>query len=292
MPTVSIGIPVYNGELLLPSAIQCFLEQSYTDFELLISDNCSSDRTVSISREFAAKDSRIKVISQPRNIGAAENFNALVRMATGKYFKYASCNDLVGADMLRHCVAVLDRDPGVVIAYCRTRLIDEAGQVIEDYDDRMHLMSDNPYERFRDYLKLVRLNNVEQGLIRADALAKTPLVRGIVSGDNYLMAEMAILGKFFEVPEFQFYRRMGARSASKFKTPAELAAMLDPGKKALLWQSWKGFATLLGAVERASVSAHDKRRMRMLVLSLARHDLRGLFGDFAEAAKYSLSISR
>ena len=74
-PLVSIGLPVYNGENFVAEAIQCVLSQTFSDWELIISDNASTDRTVHICREFAAKDARIRVHQNKQNMGVCPNFN-------------------------------------------------------------------------------------------------------------------------------------------------------------------------------------------------------------------------
>ena len=78
MPRLSVGLPVYNGEGYLAESLEALLGQSYEDFELIISDNASTDGTADICRRYAKQDSRIRYIRQPRNIGCAPNHNYLV----------------------------------------------------------------------------------------------------------------------------------------------------------------------------------------------------------------------
>ena len=85
---VSIGLPVYNGEKYLEQALISILSQTYTDFELIISDNASTDRTQAICREYAAKDPRIRYYCNEENLGAAPNHNRVFELASGEYFKW------------------------------------------------------------------------------------------------------------------------------------------------------------------------------------------------------------
>ena len=94
-PLVSIGLPVYNGENFVADAIRCVLSQTFTDWELIISDNASSDRTLSICQEFAAKDSRIRIYQNKRNMGFAPNYNHVFHVSRGRYFKWIAHDDLV-----------------------------------------------------------------------------------------------------------------------------------------------------------------------------------------------------
>ena len=115
-PKVSIGLPVFNGEKFLPKTLDSLLNQTYKDFELVISDNASTDNTEAICREYAAKDERIRYYRNTENIGMPENFERAFRLSTGEYFKWAMADDLCMPEFLTRCVDVLNNDPNVVIA--------------------------------------------------------------------------------------------------------------------------------------------------------------------------------
>ena len=92
-PLLSIGMPVYNGELFLCEAIDSLLSQSYKDFELIISDNASSDNTEVICLNYQKEDKRVRYIKQPKNIGALPNFQFVLNEAKCEYFMWAACDD-------------------------------------------------------------------------------------------------------------------------------------------------------------------------------------------------------
>jgi glycosyltransferase involved in cell wall biosynthesis len=92
-PEVSIGMPVYNGENFIREALDSLLAQTFTDFELIISDNASTDGTEAICREYASHDSRIRYVRQNENRGACANFQFVLDEAIGKYFMWAACDD-------------------------------------------------------------------------------------------------------------------------------------------------------------------------------------------------------
>src|SRR5262245_57216615 len=94
VPRVSIGLPVYNGAKYLAEAIDSLLEQTFSDFELIISDNGSTDATPAICEEYAAKDGRIRFLRQEINRGLAWNWNCVLEESRGAYFKWAACDDL------------------------------------------------------------------------------------------------------------------------------------------------------------------------------------------------------
>ena len=99
-PRVSIGMPVYNGEKYLEEAIQSILAQTYSDFELVISDNASTDKTQEICLEYAARDSRVRYHRNEKNLGAAPNYNRTFELSTGQYFKWADYDDLLAEEFL------------------------------------------------------------------------------------------------------------------------------------------------------------------------------------------------
>ena len=105
MARVSIGLPVFNGENFLESAIRSVLEQSFDDLELVISDNASTDRTETIARDFAASDRRVRYHRNARNLGAAPNYNRTVELATGALFKWLSHDDRLLPGYLEATVA-------------------------------------------------------------------------------------------------------------------------------------------------------------------------------------------
>ena len=109
-PLVSIGLPVFNGEPYLTQAIQSILNQTYRNFELIIYDNDSSDRTAEICREFAARDARIRYFRNATNLGAARNFNLTVERASGEYFKWVAADDWIAPEFLAMSVKALQRE--------------------------------------------------------------------------------------------------------------------------------------------------------------------------------------
>jgi glycosyltransferase involved in cell wall biosynthesis len=123
-------MPVCNGQDTLEDAINAILAQTFADFELIISDCASSDRTEVICQSYAARDRRIRYVRNPVPIGAAGSYNRLVDLARGAYFKWVAHDDLIEPDYLEQCVAALDSDPGIVLAYARSQWIDARGNVV------------------------------------------------------------------------------------------------------------------------------------------------------------------
>lgn len=278
-PVVSIGMPAYNSERWIRCALDAFLAQTFKDFELIVADNCSTDRTYEICREYAARDRRIRVIRNERNVGAPENFNIVFRHSRGRYFKWASSNDLCAPEFLERCVDVLESRPDVVLCYGKTQIINEHGHVTAQYDDDLHLMDDDPVVRYQSYLERVRLNNVEQGLIRAADLAQTKLQQDFPSSDVVLMSELALRGKFFEHPEYLFCRRMAPKAATKLATETERAELLRPGSLRIRAGGWSQVVAHLSILRRVPLTFAQRLRLARYVLKLAFWQLNGLTAD-------------
>nr|MDJ0569288.1 glycosyltransferase family 2 protein [Pleurocapsa sp. MO_192.B19] len=124
-PLVSIGMPVYNGERYLENALNSILAQTFRDFELIISDNGSTDKTEEICRQYANVDRRIRYFRNEQNLGAGWNFDRVAQLATGKYFKWACHDDLCALEFLQRCIEILEQAPNIVLAYPKTLIIDE-----------------------------------------------------------------------------------------------------------------------------------------------------------------------
>lgn len=232
LPTVSIGMPVYNAERYLEAALASLLDQTFEDFELIISDNASTDRTPQICEASAAADGRVRYHRNPENLGIVGNYNAVVRRARGRSFKFASSNDLCHPTLLEKCVAVLERRPDVVLCYPRTVLFSDETGYREEYDDGMDLQEEDPCVRFRRCRMGMRLNNVMNGVVRTEALRRTGLMGEFLGSDVPMIVVLTLYGKFVELPEFLFFRRMEPAAATSLKNREEKLeywGLKDPG---------------------------------------------------------------
>lgn len=214
-PKVSIGLPVYNGENYLREAVDSVLAQTLTDWELIISDNCSTDATASIAKDYAARDSRIRYHRNLENIGATGNHNQTVKMARGKYFRFYAHDDVILPQYLEKCVAVLEQNPEIVSCHSKTMIMDKTGKDIKP--DPWHLRTDspNPLIRFHDIVWVHHHVFLIYGLIRRELLLQTPVFGPFSSSDQVLMAELSLYGRFHTVPELlSRSRRHSAQSVA------------------------------------------------------------------------------
>ena len=209
-PRLSIGVPVYNGERYVARTLESMLRQTFPDFELIIADNASTDRTEAICRECAARDPRVRYERADSNLGIVRNFNRCVTLARGELFHWHAADDLAEPTLLEKCVAALDADPSVVLAFARTMLIDETDRPIGSREYDVDADHPDPAERFRRVITLDHHKHCAQevyGVIRREALLRTPLYEPIVRTDSILLARLALLGRFRAIDEPLFLNR-------------------------------------------------------------------------------------
>ena len=284
-PKVSIGIPVYNGERFLSRALDSLLAQTFRDFELVIADNASSDGTADICRSYANDDERIQYVHNRENYGAIWNFNNVFRLTCGSYFKWAAYDDVCEPEFLSRCVQALDEDPAIVLVCPRVDGIDEDGRPVPLVSRRGHGLdlttgmnlsvdpdlspaSPDPVLRWRFMMRYLWWTPHLYGLIRADALARTKLHPVHYNGDHILLAELALLGRFTEIPEELLHLRLHADRTSRTAGAGGRVAAARPelaGKGA--WVSVRGalayperFVAHVASIHRAPLTALQRLR--------------------------------
>lgn len=208
-PIVSVGLPVFDGERYLNQTINSILDQTFTDFELIIIDNASTDGTHEICRSYVDQDSRIQYHRNQENLGAAPNFNRAFELSSGRYFKWAAYDDLLAPSFLSRCVDVLDQYKDVVLCYSRANLIDENSFNISSYDPEPEASEGKPHKRFRNLLFMnTRWAGVLTfGLLRREIVRKTAKIGSYAGSDEVFVAELALHGHFIEIPERLFFLR-------------------------------------------------------------------------------------
>ena len=215
---LSIGIPVHNGAEFLGETIESYLGQTFSDFELIISDNASTDNTETIAHRYAARDSRVRYVRNAVNIGANQNFNQVFALGNAEYFKWAASDDLCKPEFLARCIEELEADPSVVLACTNTLFFDANGLRPDLTDPGWNLRSDSAVERLRYAMFANHWVNSLAGVIRRSALERTHLLPKFAGGDYCLMAELAAQGKLVQIAEPLFLRRLHPGSSSQNTT--------------------------------------------------------------------------
>lgn len=278
MPRVSIGLPVYNGENFVGYAIQSVLSQTFADWELVISDNGSTDRTLEICERFASQDSRIKLHVSERNRGAAWNFNQVFHKSSGHYFRWLSHDDWLTPTALSECVAVMDARPELAICTTQTGALDEAGyrildnaeadsdfecQGITEHSEMMRkrlIISDSIASRYRGVLLYSRRCNEIYGLVRRELFGSTQLHPSYCGGEKVLLAELAIHGPIHEILKPLFFVRWhDARFTSNNSTLEQYKHMASAEKrKFLLPHQYRATLGYLCLIPKVKMSVIDR----------------------------------
>ena len=267
VPRLSIGLPVYNGEEFLVESLESLLGQSYEDFELVISDNASTDGTAAICQRYAKQDSRIRYVRQPHNIGLASNRNFVVSQARGELFKEASDDDLYARDLLERCIEALDEYSQIVLANCWEAMIDDSGAItrVEDYP----VATDSPRapDRFRSML-FDGWGDDGGGVIRTAVLRRVAPLGSYHFADRTLATELGLHGSFYQVPEWLYFRR--EHPERRRPTVRDRCSYLDPRRKDRLRHPairlygeyvW----AYVAAIRRAPLSPADRRECYLLL---------------------------
>jgi len=276
-PTVSVGLPVYNGERYLEESIDSILAQTYTDFELIISDNASTDRTECICRRYAAADARVRYYRNERNIGGYPNHSRVFSLARGRYFRFAAHDDVCDRQLLARCVEALELHPEAVLSYPIIVQIDENGQPIGEVREQRGT-SPEAHMRFRNVAVWDHDCAMIYGLIRANVLvdieAKTGLMLPYSTSDRTLLGQLSLYGRFCQIEQPLFYKRyhpeMSIRVYSGWRN---LMAWSSPGGgQNMAFPYWQELLHQLRAVNTAPVSMGERWRCYVHILqSLRRH---------------------
>jgi glycosyltransferase involved in cell wall biosynthesis len=283
-PVASIGVPVYNTERYIAGALDSLLAQTFPDFELIISDNASTDGTREICESYARRDRRIRYIRQKENIGLPRNWNAVVHAASGEFFKWASASDYCAPNMIERCIAELRADNRAVLCYGKTQMMDEAGKLLDVYAGDMSFDECSPSERFWRVSQNLSLNNAQCGVMRLAALRQTRLDREYPAGDMVLMAELALYGRFKMLPDVLLFRRQSPATLTSMLSPIDLQRVFNPQAKAplkLLRTRWH--MDNLFSIGRSPIPLIEKLRA-------GRAALRGMRWERGKIARELLSL--
>jgi glycosyltransferase involved in cell wall biosynthesis len=289
-PRLSIGLPVYNGEAFLAAAIDSLLAQTYRDFELIITDNASTDGTEAICRARAARDPRVRYYRNASNVGAMHNFNRVVELARGEYFKWAAHDDLHEPAFLERCVEALERRPDVVLACTRLADIDEKDARKAVAATGLAWDSPHPNARFRALANPRHRCESIFGVIRASVLRRTFLISDYAGCDRVLLAQLALAGKFYEVPEVLFlHREHRGRSTRAYKDSQTRTEWFNPARAGKpIYPHVKMLCGYARAVRTADVPWIDKLACFAMLVPWSLRNRRELWWDVAFALSCAL----
>jgi glycosyltransferase involved in cell wall biosynthesis len=207
------GMTLYNKSKYLPEAIESLLNQTYSDFYLVALDDCSTDETEEIMREYEAKDERISYFRNKTRKGMIDSwrkaFFKALELHNPYYFAWASDHDRWHGEWLSQHIDTLNTYPKVVLAYPETISISEEGEALNiehphafetygmsDLDHLYHLCTGRSSPGYAVY-----------GLFRVKALLKAGVLRRVVMPDRLLMTEIGAYGAIKQISQKLWFRR-------------------------------------------------------------------------------------
>ncbi len=216
VPPVSIGLPVFNGGKDLTKAIDSILNQDFEDFELIISDNCSTDGTEDICRRYADQDSRITYTRWDSNQGIITNFQNVLGLARSKFFIFAQHDNTFYPEFLSACLKEYeaDGDESYAIVFPQVKLIHRDGRT-QLYKDPINAIQDSPVERYLHVLKNLDLTIPVLGMMRTKAMKTNKMFYlsqvhpnyNTLYGDHCVMTYMALRGKIKRIDQVLLNRK-------------------------------------------------------------------------------------
>lgn len=287
-PKLTIGMPVHNGANFLHEALRTLLNQTFADFELIVSDNASTDETEQIVRGYMASDKRIKYRKHPENIGAIGNFNCLVELAQGEFFKWASHDDICDPDFLSECISALEASPDALWCHTESDQVDAEGQSwlprMPEDDEEVEIDQDgnrkwrgiprvdhdanSPSKRFAGVLLGTRWSVDSYGVFRTHALRETRLLQQVYGSEKVLMGELSLLGKMIHIPKLLFRQRVHEH-ASSYRADAASQQSFASGKrkKSVIFSARISLCLAhLGAIQHVRLSATERLKCYVVLL--------------------------
>lgn len=295
-PLVSVGLPVYNAASTLPRVLESLLAQDLEDFEVIVSDNASSDATRETAEAIVGQDPRISYYRNEENIGAWANFNRTFELARGKYFKWASDDDWFAPTILSKAVEVLDAEADVSLCTWLERLVDVDGVERRRYtfDQRWVVDSDSAGERFSQFLHAEDKGSRGDpiyGLMRTETASQTRLLAAGLWIPNFIMmGELAALGRWVTIPEVlvdRGYPGGPGRSGGELSV-RNVIRHFDPANGDQPWPHWRFMAQHFSVVHRSEIPTRDRPVLYWEILRHFATSWRGLAYDVGEAGRLLL----
>ena len=294
-PRISFGVPVRNGEDSIGRCLDSILGQSFEDFEIVVSDNASTDSTRSIVEAYAERDSRIRLSVHPENVGLIENFNRVARLATGEFFRWVGADDWLERDCASECVAALEAHPEAIVATSYFDLEREDGKSEYVEYTGEFLESPDPVRRLERMLYFFHAGAAvyepNYSMIRRKALLETGLLRIHRKNDWILSVQLALAGPFVHVPKLLFHRWWPAPTHADLQA---LPARLHPARQAELGLSaYRLLQGLSSVVAEAELSGAQRRACQRRVLGFCADECwKGLSNRFRRFRRDRLGLTR
>jgi glycosyltransferase involved in cell wall biosynthesis len=204
---LTIGLPVFNGQNYLESALESLKKQSFKNFKVVVSDNCSTDDSVKIAQSYVNDDSRFTLIKHKENIGGAGNFNSVFKECTTPFFKWMAHDDILHINYLEKCMALATMsDESFVMFDSYANKIDHDGNFIGSYLKEIKLSANSASGRFYRILWADYFSEIF-AIIRTSSIKQSRMHLNKLGSDRHFVSEILLNGGIKYVPEELFHRR-------------------------------------------------------------------------------------
>ena len=293
-PRITFGIPARNEAGSISRCLDSILAQNFEDFEVIVSDNASTDSTTEIVRDYAARDPRISLFSFEQNLGVIENFNHVARLARGEYFRWMGADDWIEPTYAADCIAALENNPAAIAATTYFDLEHDRDEY--DYFEYQgeFLESPDPIRRLERMLWLIHegagVYEPIYAMMRHRSLIATGLLRIHRKNDWLLAAQLSLAGPFVHVPKRLFHRWW---PESRDRT-LDMPRKLHPIRYRELGVSLSHLlGSLLAVVEQANLSDSDRSVCRRRVVGFCARQLpKRLFDQMNRYRRERLGLTR
>lgn len=287
---------MYNGAQYVAEAVASVLAQTESGFELVISDNASTDDTEEICRDFAARDERVVYVRNKANVGGAPNYNRCLALSSAtEFFKWIAHDDTIDSRFLELCSAALDAEPEASLAFPALVEIDAEGRTLRTEPADLGLVDPDAGRRARGFVEEVRRSRdilwAVFGLARRSSLLRGGLHGSYVASDQVFLFGLVLAGKLLCIPGTSYTRRVhGGASMQVNISPKARAAWYDTGSRPRLGlPHWTMLAHHAAAVHRSGLPPGERSRAYGAVARRARHEWRNLGGDVKTVARERVS---
>lgn len=226
-PMVSVGVPVRNGAKFLDGALRSLLDQTYTNIEVIISDNRSSDGSGEIAERYAQSDKRIKLFKQPSDLRAIDNFRFVFEQSRGEFFMWAACDDRRNPTYIERLVETMSGNPSASVAFGDLMEFSDFSQW-QDGTIVPHSFATSPDEIWTKRLRRITrsMGHHVYGLIRSSSLRPYQW-KAIVDRDDDvpLNVHLILIGDLVYAPgaQFFYYRPQVAKTLEQFTNENNLS---------------------------------------------------------------------
>lgn len=307
LPRVSVGVPVRNGAKYLEQTLDDLLSQTLDDLEIVVSDNCSTDRTPALLEFVSRRDDRVRVHRNQTDLGPAANYDAVLQMARADLFCWSAADDRHAPDFLARAVSALDADPTAVLATVGVRRIGPDGQDLGRVDGEPDMSSEDPSERLRN---LIFVDHRRHGAHELFGLARRKTLRACgpqgayARSDSVTLARLVLRGRFTRIEDELFFNRDHGERSSRVNPPrgwhdrgwavhvlgggpSPPDSWWDPSRAgSMVWPEWKLLREYVRAVEEAPLTLEERGRCRRVLATFAARHVPKLTRDVLIGAEF------